>query len=161
MNDRLIIGTLTMENNSTLLDALMSQFDGAPFNRLIGLRMESATAERCRARFEMRPELMGNVVHRILHGGVTSSVIDTIGGAISTLAAGERMHGLDGAERLRRLANLGTLDMRVDFLKPGRGNWFVVEGRVLRAGNKVIVTRMEMHNDEGELIAAGTGTYLY
>jgi uncharacterized protein (TIGR00369 family) len=150
-----------MDTRQAVLDALLPQFNGAPFNRLIGLTLEALEGQHCRARFEMRPELLGNVVHRILHGGVTSSVLDTIGGATATIGAWERMQSLDPAERIRRLANLGTLDMRVDYLKPGRGEWFTVDGRVLRAGNKVIVTRMDMHNNEGELIAVATGTYLY
>jgi acyl-coenzyme A thioesterase PaaI-like protein len=31
---------------------------------------------------------------------------------------------------------------------------------VLRTGSRVAVTRKEFHNDEGTLIAAGTGTYI-
>ncbi len=30
----------------------------------------------------------------------------------------------------------------------------------MRIGNKVAVTRMELHNDQRQLIAVGTGTYL-
>lgn len=30
----------------------------------------------------------------------------------------------------------------------------------MRTGNKVAVTRMELNNDSGVLIAVGTGTYL-
>jgi acyl-coenzyme A thioesterase PaaI-like protein len=32
---------------------------------------------------------------------------------------------------------------------------------VLRAGSRVAVTRMEFHNDSQDLIAVGTGTYIY
>jgi acyl-coenzyme A thioesterase PaaI-like protein len=31
---------------------------------------------------------------------------------------------------------------------------------VLRSGSRVVVTRMEFHNDEGKLVAVGTGTYI-
>jgi acyl-coenzyme A thioesterase PaaI-like protein len=30
----------------------------------------------------------------------------------------------------------------------------------MRTGRKVAVTRMELHNDEGVLVAVGTGTYI-
>jgi acyl-coenzyme A thioesterase PaaI-like protein len=36
----------------------------------------------------------------------------------------------------------------------------VAGGYILRLGNRVAVTRMELHNDEGSLIAVGTGAYL-
>ena len=49
--------------------------------------------------------------------------------------------------------------MRVDYLRPGHGEWFEAKGTILRTGNKVAVTRMELHNDSGELIAIGTGAY--
>lgn len=150
-----------MENNSALSAALLQGFNAAPFNALLGLRIDQISAGCCTARFDMRPDLIGNTVHGILHGGVTSAVLDTIGGATATIGAWQRMADLPQHERIVRLGKLGTLDMRVDYLKPGRGKSFVASGTVLRAGNKVMVTRMELHNDEQTLIAAATGTYLY
>lgn len=152
-----------MEDNhfDPLIQSLHAQFDSAPFNLLVGLRLQSVAPDRCTARIDMRPELVGNTVHGILHGGVTSSVLDTIGGATATAAAWKQMKDLEPLERVKRLGRLGTLDMRVDYLKPGRGEYFIVTGTVLRAGNKVMVTRMEMHNNEQVLIAAATATYMY
>ena len=150
-----------MKDNTALYGALLRGFNVAPFNHLLGLRIETITDTGCRARIDMRPELIGNTVHGILHGGVTSAVLDTIGGATATIGAWQRMQDIEDAERIKRLGRLGTLDMRVDYLKPGRGEWFVVSGNVLRAGNKVMVTRMEMHNHADELIACATATYLY
>ena len=40
----------------------------------------------------------------------------------------------------------------------GSGN--IGATNVLRTGNKVAVTRMELRNDEDVLLAVGTGTYL-
>jgi uncharacterized protein (TIGR00369 family) len=58
-----------------------------------------------------------------------------------------------------RFARIGTIDLRVDYLRPGIGNHFIATGYVLRTGKKVAVARMEMHNDERQLIAVGTGAY--
>jgi uncharacterized protein (TIGR00369 family) len=63
-------------------------------------------------------------------------------------------------EFIDKLARLGTIDLRIDYLRPGRGQLFETSARILRAGNKVAVARMELHNEEGTLIAVGTGTYL-
>lgn len=148
-------------NNALLYNALLAGFNSSPFNLLLQFRLEDAGEGGCRARIDMRPELIGNTVHGILHGGVTSAVLDTIGGATATIGAWKRMQGIDEGERIKRLGKLGTLDMRVDYLKPGRGEWFIVTGTILRSGNKVMVTRMEMHNNTGDLIACATATYLY
>ena len=60
----------------------------------------------------------------------------------------------------QRLQKLGTIDIRIDFLRPGRGNSFTATAQVIRKGKKVAVTRMELHNEEGLEIALGTATYL-
>ena len=62
-------------------------------------------------------------------------------------------------EEIALFSRLGTIDMRVDFLRPGLGEVFFATGLVLRVGRKVAVTRMELHNDEGSLIAVATGAY--
>jgi uncharacterized protein (TIGR00369 family) len=50
--------------------------------------------------------------------------------------------------------------MRVDYLRPGIGEWFDASGTVIRTGKRVAVTRMEMRDDQDRLIAVGTGTYI-
>lgn len=63
-------------------------------------------------------------------------------------------------EKLELFGRLGTIDLRVDFLRPGSGKHFETTGYVLRAGSRVAVTRTEMRNDEARIIAVGTGTYI-
>jgi uncharacterized protein (TIGR00369 family) len=64
------------------------------------------------------------------------------------------------AELREKLAKLGTIDRRIDYVRPGRGESFRASARILRTGNKVAVIRMELHNEDDVLIALGTGTYL-
>ena len=42
--------------------------------------------------------------------------------------------------------SIGTIDLRVDYLRPGRGNYFIATGRVVRLGNRVAVA----HTETGE-----------
>jgi uncharacterized protein (TIGR00369 family) len=58
------------------------------------------------------------------------------------------------------LSRLSTIDLRTDFLRPGRGKLFIATAKIIRSGNKVAVARMEMHNEQGDHIAFGTGTYM-
>ncbi len=143
-----------------LLAAIHEVFaEKIPFNKVLGLDVVSLEGESPVLRFSMRPELVGNFMRGNLHGGVISSVIDVCGGLTAFLGLQRKLRGEPVEERLQRFARVGTIDMRVDYLRPGLGQWFEARGFVLRTGNKVAVTRMELHNDTGELIANGTGAY--
>jgi uncharacterized protein (TIGR00369 family) len=124
------------------------------------LKIESIDKNDIRIKFEMRDELIGNTVKKVLHGGVISSVLDVTGGIISMADVIEKMAGQPADEIAKRLYNVGTIDLRIDYLRPGKGRYFVATGSVMRTGMKVSVVRMQLHNDKDVLIAAGTGTYI-
>lgn len=151
------------EKASLLLERMKSGFDSTPFVKLIGLELSEITPESVRAYFDMKPELVGNTFQQILHGGVIATALDTVGGAMGFVAIYQFMkqQGLTREERYARMARFGTIDMRVDYLQPGRGQRFEVTAAPLRVGKKVFVTRMELRNDSQDLIAVGTGTYMY
>ena len=60
----------------------------------------------------------------------------------------------------QRLSRMGTIDLRVDYLRPGRGERFTATSTLLRAGNKVAVARVELHNEAQVYIASATATYM-
>lgn len=143
-----------------LLSRLLIAFETKmPFNKLLGLKIESLHFEQVRLRIDMREELIGNYIHGILHGGVIASVLDVAGGMIAMANVFRTKANLSEAERMEGIDKSGTIDMRVDYLRPGRGDYFIATAIVLRSGRKVAVTRMELHNDQGLLIAVGTGSY--
>jgi acyl-coenzyme A thioesterase PaaI-like protein len=51
-----------------------------PFNHLLGVKVDGIAEESVRMRIDMRDEFVGHFVHRVLHGGVTASVLDVTGG---------------------------------------------------------------------------------
>jgi uncharacterized protein (TIGR00369 family) len=131
-----------------------------PFHELIGLNVVSLSPEKVIITVQMRPELVGNPAFQILHGGVTASLLDAAGGMIAMANVIDGMTDLSTAEVQRRLMKLGTIDIRVDYLRPGRGELFTATAHIIRRGNKVAVTRMELHNEKDEEIALGTATYM-
>jgi uncharacterized protein (TIGR00369 family) len=131
-----------------------------PFNKLLGLRVESLKSENVKLKFEMKEEFIGNYFQKILHGGVISSVLDATGGIMATIGVLQKMAGYPAEEIKKGISKIGTIDLRVDYLRPGRGDHFISTGSIMRAGRKVTVTRMELHNDQDLLIAVGTGTYI-
>ena len=130
-----------------------------PFNKVLGLSIKDVTSERTTATLEMKPDLIGNPVKGILHGGVISATLDAVGG-IAALAAVFGREDLDMPAKAAALQRLGTIDMRVDYLRPGAGQRFEATAYAMRTGNTVAVTRMEFHGDDGALLAVGTGTYI-
>ncbi len=128
-----------------------------PFNRVLGLKLESIDEKAPRLRFDMRPELVGNPIRQILHGGVISAALDVAGGLAVALAS---LAAKPEAVTAAQFPNIGTIDLRVDFLRPGRGAYFIATGRVVRLGGRVAVVHMELVNDSGEQIATGSAAYM-
>lgn len=144
-----------------ILERIRTVFsDQLPFHHLLQMRVQHYSIDRVEVVVDMRPELIGNPIHKILHGGVTATLLDVAGGMTAFAGVIDRHPEATPEEVMGRLANLGTIDMRVDYLRPGRGSQFIATGQVIRTGNKVAVVRMELHNEDGQHIAFGTGTYL-
>lgn len=135
-------------------------FQRIPFNQVLGIRIDELSGDRVVMSLPMKPELIGNYVQGILHGGVIATLLDVTGGAMALIGAMDRHQHLSTHERMSKLAKLGTIDLRVDYLRPGRGQRFTACASLLRSGNKVAVVRSELFNEEGLLVAVGTGTYL-
>jgi len=130
------------------------------FNQILGLRIDSVRPGDIRASLPMRPELVGHFAYGRLHGGVISAVLDAMGGLAAMVGVAER-HANDSAQQvLHRFGRLGTIDLRVDFLRPGIGRQFVATAEVTRLGGRVGSTQMRLVNDEGTLIATGAASYI-
>ena len=131
-----------------------------PFNKVLGLSADSMDIENARVHFNMREELLGNSVYGTLHGGVISAILDITGGFVVFLDLFKTTKGASREKLMERLTKVATIDMRVDYLRPGIGEEFTASGYILRTGRKVAVVRMELHNEENALIAVGTASYI-
>ena len=139
---------------------LVQVFNNLNFNVNIGLNITVCEDDKAEIRFQWDDKLMGNPLQKILHGGVTATALDTVGGilAIYSRIANIAMESdKDLAEFTKRV---GTIDLRTDYLRPGRGEEFIASAKLIRSGSRVCVCRMELHNQKGDQIAFGTGTYL-
>ena len=130
------------------------------FNRLIGLRIDGIDAAVVTGHLEMRPELIGHDLHQRLHGGVISAALDAMAGVALMAAIGARHMGEPPAARMARFARLGTIDLRIDYLRPAIGSRFELRGEVLRLGSRIGSTRMEVTDTDGRLLATGNAAYI-
>ena len=152
---------LNIQKDEELFAAINGIFnEKIPFNKVLGLKVEMLRYDLVKTRFEMHDELIGNYMRGSLHGGVISSAIDVTGGLSAFMSIQQKLPGGELKEKLERFNKLGTIDLRVDYLRPGIGRYFISTGYTLRTGSRVAVTRVELNNEQNDLIAVGTGSYV-
>ncbi len=127
-----------------------------PFNRLLGMRVEVLQHGYCVLKVPWKDELIGDSSRPAVHGGVTSALSDTAGGlACFTTLASPR-------------DRVSTVDLRVDYLRPGPALDLYCEARVIRVGNRVGVAHMEVFGghvpapgsaERDQAIATAQGVY--
>ena len=130
-----------------------------PFFEFLGITVSPMDGDNIYINLAMRDELRGYPGDGALHGGVISAMIDIVGGTVVAWKMLKEIKGQPPQELAKRFKNMSTVDLRVDYLRPGKGKMFTATASVLRVGKKLAVTRMELYNEKQSLIAVGTGTY--
>jgi uncharacterized protein (TIGR00369 family) len=120
-----------------------------PFNRVLGVRVVAIEPGRAQLEIAFREELIGDPMRRAVHGGVISALADTAGGCAVWSAREEPR------------ARVSTIDMRIDYLRPGRPEALLAEATVVRIGRRVGVCDMRVFHASapGDAIATGKGVY--
>lgn len=130
-----------------ILKRAMEQY--IPFNRFLGLTVEEIRPGFVRLRVPFRDELVGDPLRPALHGGVLSALADTAGGAaVWTNVTDDR-------------GRVSTIDLRIDYLRPGKLEPIIAEASVVRVGNRVGVADVRVFHpsDPSVTIATGKGVY--
>ncbi len=153
-----LAASLGVTDDTDLIEVILRLEQFLAFNRVLGLEFTSLSAEKAKFEFAKRPELIGNAQKQALHGGVISAALDTVGGMVAMAALVERAANVEDA--LASLMKVGTIDLRVDYLRPATADRFAATAYVQRLGRTVAVTRMELHDVDGTLVSVGTGTYI-
>ena len=120
-----------------------------PFNQFLGMKVVHLGDGDARMEVPFRDEFIGDPFRPALHGGVISALLDTCGGAavFTTMT--------DVGERA------STVDLRVDYLRPGRKERLIAEAKVIRVGNKVAVVSLRAYHpgEADKPVATGIGVY--
>jgi uncharacterized protein (TIGR00369 family) len=130
------------------------------FNQTLGLKLTRVEPGRVQARLNMRRDLIGHFAYDRVHGGVISAALDVIGSAAVMTAAAAKHMDEPPAKRLERFTKLGTIDLRVDYLRPGIGEFFTIDAHCLRVGSRVGTARMDFFGADGTVLSTGTAAYI-
>ena len=130
------------------------------FNEYLGFTIGAYSQGSVNITFKMRPELVGHFMYGRLHGGVTAAVLDAAGGLAVIWAIAERYSEEPAEQIMQRFKALATIDIRVDYLRPGIGEKFYAEAAVVRLGGRIAATHSVLRNDEGVDIASASGAYI-
>lgn len=113
------------------------------FGNLVGVKIVEIREGYARTELEVRPELMNPV--NSVHGGVLFTMVDITGGSAAV------SHG----------ENVTTVDADIRYLRPGIGvNKLVCEAEEIKRGRQLLVYRVDVKDEKGNILTAGTVTYM-
>ena len=131
------------EPNQRVFSGLIPHMD------VLGMEIVEAMNGVAVIRLPWRPELVGNPETGVLHGGVVTTLIDTVAGlaAITGLAQPEPV---------------ATLDLRIDHLKPAtpKGD-LIARAECYRLTSRIAFVRATAYQDDPEdLVASSVSTFM-
>ncbi|MGB4826021.1 MAG: PaaI family thioesterase [Paracoccaceae bacterium] len=137
-------------------DLLRGMAEAIPYLRFLGLRFH-IDGDALTAVLPFDESLIGNPLIPALHGGVTAAFLEAtaiVGLVWSGLAEGGRPLGLGAA--LPK-----TIDLTVDYLRPGGPKDSFARARIVRSGRRYASVHVEAWQDDpARLFAQGTGHFL-
>jgi len=128
------------------LERLQAYLDNSPFIAFMRMRAKSVEPETETVVLElpMRAEFERGKGTGQYHGGVIATFIDVAGDFALALVVG---------------GPVPTINLRVDYLRPATHTALTATARVRRAGRTVGVVDVDVHDDNGKLVAVGRGCY--
>ena len=128
------------------VERLQRYLDNSPFIAFMRMRAKAIEPETETVVLEMpmRPEFERGKGTGQYHGGVIATFIDVAGDFAVALVVG---------------GPVPTINLRVDYLRPATNTSLTATARVRRAGRTIGVVDIDIHDDNGKLVAVGRGTY--
>ncbi|WP_400162657.1 PaaI family thioesterase [Brevibacillus sp. TJ4] len=114
------------------------------FNQHLGIEILHRDDDGCKVALQIRPEMF-NSIEGVVHGGVTATLADVAMG-----------HG--AAPHVDGIQQCVTVESKIQYLSPARGERLEAESRVLKRGSSLIMVEARVTCD-GKLVAFATGTY--
>jgi len=133
-------------------DAALSGLTGSiPYNRLLGVRFDRL-GDELTGRLPYKPALIGNPERQALHGGVTGSFLEIV--ALMQLAWEQALARMEADTEAAAAIAAGrfppmpkTIDITIDYLRPGLARETFARATVQKAGRRVANLHVEAWQD--------------
>ena len=102
--------------------------------RLIGAELDDVALGYCAISLVPRPEVAQQ--HGYVHAGVVAAIVDSAG-------------GYAGFTLFPVAASVLTVEYKLNLLNPAEGDRIVAEGFVVKPGRTLVITRGEVHAEQG------------
>ncbi|NQU57968.1 MAG: PaaI family thioesterase [Rhodospirillales bacterium] len=134
---------------TTDMKQLTKMFEAIPHCRELGLTITSLAPGKASLSLGYQDRLAGNPETGVVHGGVISTLLDTIA-------------GLTAMSAVPATTPVATLDLRIDYLKPARpGMTIFAEADCFRLTSSVAFVRAAAHHgDNTDPIAHCMATFM-
>lgn len=130
-----------------MIDQLIEKYkETNHFGELLG--MELVSYDEGRVRYEMEIKQKHLATPKACHGGAISALMDGLLGVTALTIASKNQ------------CVVSTIEFKLNFLKPVlEGDKIIGTAKILSAGKRIIIVEGELHNQKGELISKGQGTF--
>lgn len=116
------------------------------FGNNLGMDLKSASRDGVHYQLKIKKEHMATPL--AAHGGVIASLMD------GTLGVAALAHALE------RNQVVSTIEFKINFIAPvSKGDVLDARGEVVHAGNRIMVCEGTIVNQNGDIVAKGTGTF--
>jgi uncharacterized protein (TIGR00369 family) len=134
-----------MSDGSLNKQQIQERLLNSHFNAFLNLEVVTADPEKQEVvmRLKMRPEFERLAGSGQWHGGPIAAAIDIVGDYALAMLLGKP---------------LPTINLRVDYLRPGKGTLTLV-ARIRRSGKTVGLVDVDVLNEAGEPVAIGRANY--
>ena len=120
-----------------------------PHQRAIGFELVEMGADFAVGRIPYHASLVGNPASGVVHGGIVTTLLDTVGGMAALARQGEFLV-------------MATLDLRIDYLRPSTpGEDLAARVECYKLTRNVAFTRgFAFNEDAGDPLASMSATYM-
>lgn len=113
-----------------------------PFDEFLGLQYKRINDDQIKVFLPLRPLFLNSL--GVVHGGIISSLADVAMCNVPEVDA-------------RGVQTVVTVDLKVSFLRPARGEFLQADARVIKKGKSLIHSECLIYNDQNTLVAKANG----
>ena len=114
------------------------------FEHTLGIKLSRKHKDGVTVELPLTPDLLNSV--GVLHGGITAAIADEAAWYVLAQHAGQR--------------NSTTTELKINYLRPISGKKVRARGVLLRLGKRLVVSRVDIYDDQRRLAAVALVTYM-